>query len=263
MICVDTHAHYYPCYDAEEFLSSIHRNLMATAEKKAPNEAICAVACLLETESNSCFSDLASGRLGSTMELTWRVQTDDANPAVLHLSRGEKENLAIIGGRQLITSEKLELILIGCLDPIANGQAMEDLLIAHRHRYGLILPWGFGKWLGRRGETVTRLLDQQDLAFSLGDNAGRPALWAKVPQFKLAQSRGVPVVPGSDPLPLASEQAVAGSSSISLPGVLNTDKPIEDLIAKIRDKKNWLDFEQKTSGLWRTARNQLAMQIAQ
>ena len=98
--------------------------------------------------------------------------------------------------------------------------------------------------------------------FSLGDNAGRPALWSKIPQFESARSRGVPIVPGSDPLPLVSEQATVGRSSISLPGSLREDKPIEDLIAKIRDKKNWLGVDQKNSGLWRTARNQLAMQLA-
>lgn len=261
IICVDTHVHYYPCYDAEQFLNSIHRNLLATAEKISTSATICAVACLLDTESSSCFSELAEGRLGSTIELSWKVQTDHANPAVLRLSRGEDQQLTIIGGRQLVTREKLELILLGCIDPIANGQVMKELLLAYQHRYGLILPWGFGKWLGLRGETVARLLEQQDLVFSLGDNAGRPSLWNSIPQFTLAQSRGVPIVAGSDPLPLASEQNVAGNSSISLRGRLNTDKPIEDLVTKIRDRKNWLGFKQQTSGLWRTVSNQLAMQI--
>lgn len=262
MICVDTHAHYYPCYDAEDFLYSVHRNLYANAKLCATNDSIDVVACLLETESNTCFSSLAEGRLGGTKKLSWKVEKNRENPAVLHLTRGARHQLTIIGGRQLVTWEKLELILLGCLEPITNGQAMEDLILTYQNRYGLILPWGFGKWLGKRGKTVSNLLEQKELAFSLGDNAGRPAIWRGIPQFNLARSCGVPIVAGSDPLPLAAEQDVAGSSSICLPGFLSKDRPIEDIIAKIHDQKSWLGVEQRTSSLLRTASNQLAMQIA-
>lgn len=261
VICVDTHTHYYPCYDAETFLSSLQHNLLATARKLGATGTVYPVACMLDSASSTGFADLSAGFLGNTRQLSWSVEHNAHNPAVLHLSRGDGEQLTVIGGRQLVTRENLELILIGRTAPVSPRQSALELLLAYQKRYCAILPWGFGKWLGKRGAIVDELIARNDLVFCLGDNAGRPELWRKVQQFKLAKQYSVPILPGSDALPLASEQATSGNSALILNGALDREKPVEDLANKIRRKRCWLGSQQTTAGLWRTATSQLAMQI--
>ena len=257
--CVDTHVHYYPCFDAEVFLASLYCNLVATARKLGASESVYPVVCLLDSSASSGFASLAAGHLGDTSQLSWAVKTDSASAAVLHLSNGADESITVIGGRQVVTKENVELILLGCIEPVADGQALQDLLSAYQHRYGVILPWGFGKWLGKRGTIINQLFANKGMRFCLGDNAGRPSAWKTVQQFQLADQYDVPVVAGSDPLPISAHQNIAGKSAIGLHGILNAENPVEDLVIKIRNKQDWLGYHQHTSGLWRALAQQLAM----
>ena len=77
-----------------------------------------------------------------------------------------------------------------------------------------IIPWGFGKWLGRRGRIVKQLiLSHESPKFLLGDNGGRPHV-GEPPIFKLARAHGIPVLPGSDPLSFRSQEKNAGRCGI-------------------------------------------------
>lgn len=257
--CIDTHVHYYPCYDAEVFLESLHCNLLATARELGAKESVYPVVCLLDSNSSSGFASLAAGHLGDTSQLSWTILTDTAHPALLHLSRGASENITVIGGRQVVTKENVELILLGCAEPVADGQAVQGLLSTYQHRYGVVLPWGFGKWLGKRGTIINQLITSNDMRFCLGDNAGRPSHWKTVQQFQLADQHDVPIVAGSDPLPISAHQDLAGKSAIGLRGRLDAESPVEDLVIKIRDRQNWLGYHQYTSGLWQALGQQFAM----
>jgi hypothetical protein len=258
--CVDTHTHYYPCYGAEAFLNRLHSNLLAVGRKFSSQDQINPVACLLDSKSSNGFADLSRGHLGAFTALSWDIEADAANDSVLHLTRGA-ERLTIISGRQVVTEEQLELILIGRTRPLAEGRPIKELLQQYQTQYSTILPWGFGKWLGNRGAIVDQLITSGDLLFSLGDNAGRPEIWRNVKQFELARQHSVPILPGTDPLPITSEQGAAGASAICLSGALDEENPVEDLARKIRSPGSWLGSEQQTSGLWRAFTRQVAMQI--
>ena len=80
--CVDTHTHYYPCYDAETFLSRLHSNLVAVGLKLSPRGQIKPVACLLDSQSSTGFADLSRGHLGACSALSWNIEADAANDAV-------------------------------------------------------------------------------------------------------------------------------------------------------------------------------------
>jgi hypothetical protein len=67
----------------------------------------------------------------------------------------------------------------------------------------------------------------------LGDNAGRPRGWATPPHFRRAMAMGMPVLPGSDPLPVAGAEAGIGGFGCLLDGRLDPVRPAEDLRARL------------------------------
>ena len=87
----------------------------------------------------------------------------------------------------------------------------EDILDQFGGQYAVICPWGFGKWLGARGKLISDLAQRKPEQFNLGDNGGRPWLWAWVPQFGNKRPK---VINGSDPLPLLGEIKRVGSYGI-------------------------------------------------
>ena len=98
------------------------------------------------------------------------------------------------------------------------------------------VPWGFGKWFGARGALLARTLEQSAPdAFWLGDNRGRPRLWPDPRHFAQGRSRGFGVLPGSDPLPMASGARQAGRYGFSLHAAFDPERPAASLRAALRD----------------------------
>jgi len=75
-----------------------------------------------------------------------------------------------------------------------------------------MIPWGVGKWWGRRGRLVTNMIiaERGSSDIMLADNGGRPWCWARVPQFEMAKEQGMRIVAGTDPLPLKGEETRVG-----------------------------------------------------
>src|SRR5690606_32895041 len=59
---------------------------------------------------------------------------------------------------------------------------------------------------------IAREADAADVM--LADNAGRPRLWSRVPQFAAAAASGMPILAGSDPLPLRGEELRVGTYGV-------------------------------------------------
>ncbi len=91
-----------------------------------------------------------------------------------------------------------------------------------------VIPWGFGKWTGKRGRIIKGLLEKEQ-SFFLGDNSGRSELLPYPSHFTHALERGVKILPGSDPLPFISEVNRPGCFGFSIEGSLSPDTPAEDL----------------------------------
>ena len=119
----------------------------------------------------------------------------------------------LVCGRQIVTSEKIEVLALYCTDAIKHGLSLDETVRYVKHCGGIpVLPWGVGKWIGERGKVIRGyLFNHSERLLFLGDNGGRPRFWPTPDLFHYARKRGVPVLPGTDPLPIPEEAARVGS----------------------------------------------------
>lgn len=147
-------------------------------------------------------------------------------------------DLLLIAGRQIVTAEKLEVLALVTDHKFRDGLPVEETLRQVVAQGALpVLPWGVGKWLGRRGALVGRAL-RSPLAphLFLGDISGRPALWPRPALFGQAEERGIAVLNGTDPLPLATEAGRVGSFGSSLRGPLPPQRPGRAILRLLREQ---------------------------
>jgi len=149
----------------------------------------------------------------------------------------------IAPARQLNTAGKLEMILLGCAEEIGDKWPANQLIRIYGDKYVPLMPWGVGKWLGKRGRVLIDLINHSSKPFLLGDNGGRPFFWP-VPHFRFmgaikARKVGVdqvknnphkwvknclPILNGSDPLPVSGE--ICRTASYGIVFNLTDDKEL-------------------------------------
>ncbi|MBN2346320.1 MAG: hypothetical protein JXO51_07995 [Candidatus Aminicenantes bacterium] len=219
-VAIDFHLHFYGMYDPERFFAALLGNLSVAG---APWR----LALLTEAPGCDAFSRWAAPsapappgfRFGATAE-----------PYSLSVARGAEEAF-VVAGRQIVTAERLEVLSAGAIPPLADGRPLGDVLDGLAAAGALaIVPWGAGKWLGRRGRRVREAaLRSEAPLFFLADNPSRPAFWPAPRAFQDMARRGRPVLRGSDPLPLVEEEERAGAFASLLEGEFDPRRPLASL----------------------------------
>lgn len=212
LVAIDTHVH---LHDEGDAIRTLER-ASATFSRHAP-QAGTAVCMLAERDGFDVFSSLR----------TQLVPTAEAESLWLDESR----RVLVVAGRQFETGEGLEILGLALLGPLElEGRPAREVIAALRTHDSLpVLPWGAGKWLGQRGRLVNRLLTDEPGLF-LGDNGGRPGFWP-IPRF----GRGIRVLPGSDPLPIAGSSSTIGSFGCLVNCNVPADSPAAALRLALRD----------------------------
>jgi hypothetical protein len=251
VLLIDGHVHFHAMHplpallDAACFHFASHRQRLDGAR---PSQS-----CLMLVEPGQ------TGRFEKLREGTesigggWSVEPTDESVSLL-LRHPNGSRLSLIAGRQVVTRERLEWLALGCCRPIRDGQDMETTLDAIlSHGAFPVLPWGWGKWWGRRGRLVKLLIEKRGDDFALGDNGGR---WATGPRPALLQrgrGRGMAVLSGSDPLPLPREQSKVGQVVSAVPGPLSRHEPFQAcrcaLSLNAHRIETWGRFESLTGAL--------------
>ncbi|HEX2140152.1 MAG TPA: hypothetical protein VHG33_10610 [Woeseiaceae bacterium] len=243
-LVVDAHVHIYPFMPVRAMLDAAGRNLFRLNGSAAAEGATKRDGVLLVADPDGVagyerlLAEPGEGEGGST----WR--RDHGDDRSVTFTRDDARVTAI-RGQQLITSEGLEVLGIACDARLRSGFPLEDMVARIRAARGwAIVAWGAGKWLGRRGRLLTKLIEAEAgrPEVMLADNGGRPRAWSRVPQFEVAAKQGMRVLAGTDPLPLAGEEQRIGSYGFrirvradrtrpaeSLWRALETDTPIEIL----------------------------------
>jgi hypothetical protein len=250
---VDAHVHFHACYDLETFLDGALRNFQQGAVGSAWS------GCLLLTEARDArwfrrWRDSRERAGAWRFEPTWEEES-------LYAVRETGERLVIVAGRQIVCREGLEILALGRDLELPDGLPIGETLEKVRESSALpVLPWGFGKWWGRRGAAVAGALRQGRELF-LGDNSGRLRHGPPPRLFRQARELGIPVLPGSDPLPFPRHAGRAGSYGFMLLGPTEEHTPTQDLLRRIRAAGQPRSFGRRAD-LPRFLRDQMEMQLS-
>ncbi len=91
-------------------------------------------------------------------------QTSEENSLLCFNSNGHK--IFFIAGRQIVTSEKLEVLALGLREDFKDNKPIEEVIDYIILKNALpVIPWGVGKWSGKRGAIVENLIEQNPKFF--------------------------------------------------------------------------------------------------
>jgi hypothetical protein len=224
---IDAHAHLHPSFDVGRWLSAAADAFGAAATELALAPPLTGILLLADHCGAEGFA-----RLLHTVPAGWQLRRTGCGLA-LHSVDQQGRRMMIVAGAQIRTAERLEVLGLLTSADIPDGLELEAAVQCVLDAGGVpVVPWGFGKWTLRRGTLLRAALKRAEPRFLLGDNGGRLRL--RTPRlFQEAARCGIPVLPGSDPLPFPDHQDRAGSSGFVAP-LASAD---DGLVAELRE---WL-----------------------
>jgi hypothetical protein len=232
-LLIDGHVHIQPEFDLNVFLENAWENFSrhtTTNEESVSADRF----VLLLTEANGCdvFSSLVEKiRQGNDWpEGQWSFSATQEDNSLLAVQGNRK--LFLIAGSQLVSSERIELISLFVPLQRSNGSLSLEKLAKHiRDKGGLpLIPWGVGKWLGKRSRIIHSFLESPPVSvFLVGDNGNRPKLWPYPRLLKIAEQQGVGSLAGSDPLRISHHVYRPGVRGGVVEGDIRMDFPARDL----------------------------------
>lgn len=263
---VDAHVHIHDCFDLQKFLDAAARNFAFYSSKSVPPTSNRYVLCLTESYGADKFGELARqaecvSASAKTTKAVWSFR-QGVDERCLIAGHPVLSEIEIVAGRQIVTAEKLEILALGSIEKWDDGLAASDIIESVISSGAIpVLPWGFGKWLGRRRGAVERLINKfDDGSLYLGDNSGRPRILPNPTEFMVARGSGMRILPGSDPLPFASEYNRAGSFGFYVDDVADREDVWPGLCPLLQQGECNLHTYGSLESSFRFARNQVAMQ---
>ena len=247
---VDGHVHIHPCFDVSVVLKSALANFrrhfpdisqLATSES---GSEVAFFLALSESQDQHVFAHLkarSQSEDNACLE-NWEVSlTDEADSLRarrLDADKDTHDTVYILAGRQIVTGEGLEVLALATDRPFAENCPIEETIQAVLSSGGIpVIPWGFGKWLGKRGQRLSALLRRQSHApgespnpsLFLADSSSRPTFWPEPALFEQAKQKGLSILSGTDPFPFRSEMGRVGRSGFSVTGAFDPRRPAASL----------------------------------
>ena len=264
MIFVDAHVHIHDCFDLGSFFENAHRNLCSGAEVQSPSN-FSGVLMLAESRNAGWFCSLASKaekneNPSGAGPRPWSVSATGEESS-LSICHPDGRRLFIISGRQVVTQENLEVLALFVTAGIEDGHPIREVLQQVESLGGLaVVPWGAGKWLGKRGELVRRMVQESDgQAFCLGDIRGRPRLLTAPKVFASAQQKGIKIL-RDDPISISSVSNAMLAATVSrLLQRLTRHSRAEHLKSLIRSPATDLQPFGRQIGVFPFIRNQIRL----
>jgi len=262
-ILADGHVHVYHFFPLPDLLNSAWRNFEKAFRKKKQGKQFEGVLFLTEMAESDGFlrfkegidrkkNENAGDRPPWTLSFTQETES-------LKASRGREEHIFIVAGYQISTSENLEVLALGTTVTFEDGRSLEKTIDQIVKNDAIaVIPWGVGKWLGKRGKRLTKVLSEKTRSnLLLGDNGGRPLFWCRVSQFELASKKRIKILRGTDPLPIHREVRRPGSFGFMIPERIDHERPSSHLKQLLRNGNVDLINYGSLQGPFQFFRNQL------
>ncbi len=268
-VLADAHVHIHDCFDLDSMFDCAWSNFNQAAAALGQSAQVQYLLLLTESRWANYFERLRADEVALQR---WQVQPNSELCSLsLQRSTGKgtgqdassAARLTLVAGNQVVSQEGLELLTLGTEQRFEDGEPLVDSLQQATQAGAVcVIPWGFGKWMGRRGRVLEGLLADADLPpFHLGDNSGRPWFWPRPAPFSRGGSRARRVLPGSDPLPFTAEFWRAGSFGFHLPVSSEPAAPMQALAQALQAPAATLHAYGRQEGAVRFVRNQVAMQF--
>lgn len=259
LVLCDAHVHIYDCFELDLFFDSAWRNFYQQAQTLESQTNFSAVLMLSEAKKDNWFSKLKENKSHAN---NWSFhQTNEPTSLLARHTNGY--SILIINGRQIVTSENLEVLALATTEVLADGEPISNVVDWVMKKDAIpVIPWGFGKWWGSRGNVLSKTLDSYSTdELFLGDNSGRPWFLGNPKHFAVAENEQRRILPGSDPLPFPSESWRPGSVGFYFTATFDTTTPAKCLRNQLKDPKTTIGTYMHRERLVPFARNQMAMQI--
>jgi hypothetical protein len=252
---VDGHVHFHSSDLVAKTLDAAASNFAAVS---AAPRGIRGVLLLTQAFGERVFEELADGpeRGG------WRFDRARTEPETL-LGRKRDVALAIVCGRQVRAANGLEVLALGTCREFADGGEVERV-IAEVQAVGAmaVVPWGFGKWLGKRGKRVRSALESAGVdVVSVGDNGSRLAMWSVPALIRQFEAEGFRVLPGTDPFPFGGDYRRVGAFGFLADLDLDEAAPWRSLRAWLQSSSKSPRHFGKASAPLRFVLNQVGVQV--
>jgi len=202
---VDAHVHFHQIELAGPTLDAAAGNFAAY---QAAGPVLSGMLLLAESASERVFEQLQN----RDTVAAWSLQAVPGEPeSVIALSRHAR--IVIICGRQIRCADGLEILALGTTRDYADGGSLEATVEQVRADGAVtVLPWGFGKWTGRRGALIQELFRHRDPdSLFAGDNGGRMQILGMPKLLAVAREAGFRLLPGTDPFPFGGDYRRVGS----------------------------------------------------
>ena len=268
MVFVDGHVHIYGCFDLAALFDAAYRNFLDAARRHGADTRFNGILMLTETSNDQWFRRLvrhasADSREPDLNTMPWRLHILPEKCSLL-AKRETGEALFLIAGSQIITSEGLEVLALATDCQFADGGILEETLRNIRAQDAIpVIPWAAGKWLGRRGKVLSDALTiGSGKELFLGDNGGRPVFWQQPAHFRLARASGLRILPGSDPLPFATEVSRIGSFGFFINASASSSYPAADVKKLLRNNASVVNAYGDLAKPMRFLFNQIRLRMA-
>lgn len=142
----------------------------------------------------------------------WRLRPVPDEEQSLVAERGDFA-VVVVCGRQVRCERGLEVTALGTTREFPDGQPLTETIREVQASGALAcLPWGFGKWMGARGELVRSALHENSShSLAVCDNGSRLQVLGRPQLIREAATLGFMVLPGTDPFPFGDDHRRAGS----------------------------------------------------
>ena len=250
-ILIDGHVHIYPSFSLSCFFDTAWNNFSKISAAQGVSGEQDYALFLTEGGENDVYEKLCKRADSdeSVSSNTFRFQRTEEAECLL----AERDGccMYVFAGRQYVSSENIELLSLFSRKRITDKSlTLSELAQAVTDAGGIVVvPWGVGKWFGKRGVTIRNYFDlPHTYPVFAGDNGNRPFFWPSPTLFLDAQKNGVKLLSGSDPLPLAMHyDRVATSGTIIANGEISKNLPVTSLRQQLKSGKEMREFGKRLS----------------